>query len=405
VTYLSFFLAHPRVLAFGVLLTLFSSFGQTFLISLFVPALLAAFALDTAQFGAIYAGATLLSAASLSFFGRVLDRVALRTFSLAVGLGLVVACFTMALTPSVTVLFLGIFGLRLAGQGLLSLTAATAMARAFEEGRGKALSVSGLGYALGEALLPVLVVLLIGAAGWRFSWAVMGGVIAAVLLPATGVLLRDARLQQHPTAARDQPRVPTLGLFRDWRFYGLLPGNLFLPVVLTALFLYQVPLAEGRGLSAQIMATAFVMFAVGRTAATLISGPLIDRWGSLRLFPVILLPVCAGLAAWSMGSGTWVAFVYLGLAGVSLGVASPMMTTLWAELYGLESFGAIKGIVSMLGTFATALGPLLLGSMLKAGISFAVIIPACAGLGVAIAAWNFALGRMLVHGDGTMKEG
>jgi hypothetical protein len=35
-----FFLTHPRVLSFGVLLTLFSSFGQTFLISIFVPPLL-----------------------------------------------------------------------------------------------------------------------------------------------------------------------------------------------------------------------------------------------------------------------------------------------------------------------------------------------------------------------------
>jgi MFS family permease len=85
--YLRFFLTHPRVLSFGVLLTLFSSFGQTFLISIFVPRLLAEFMLNTAQFGALYAGATLVSAASLPFFGRVLDRVTLRAFSLAVGLG------------------------------------------------------------------------------------------------------------------------------------------------------------------------------------------------------------------------------------------------------------------------------------------------------------------------------
>jgi hypothetical protein len=63
--YLRFFLTHPRVLSFGVLLTLFSSFGQTFLISIFVPRLLIEFRLNTAQFGAIYAGATLASAASL----------------------------------------------------------------------------------------------------------------------------------------------------------------------------------------------------------------------------------------------------------------------------------------------------------------------------------------------------
>ncbi|MBI4326718.1 MAG: hypothetical protein HY674_15855 [Chloroflexi bacterium] len=53
------------MLSFGVLLTLFSSFGRTFLISMLVPRLLEEFALNTAQYGALYAGATLTSALAL----------------------------------------------------------------------------------------------------------------------------------------------------------------------------------------------------------------------------------------------------------------------------------------------------------------------------------------------------
>jgi MFS family permease len=165
------------MLSFGVLLTLFSSFGQTFLISMFVPRLLETFQLNTAQFGLLYAAATITSALSLPFFGRLIDRTTLRRFSLAVGLGLVLACFLMALAPNVPLLFLAILGLRLTGQGLLSLTASTAMARVFGQGRGKALSLSGLGYPLGEGLLPLLVVLLIHGVGWRFSWGILGTLI------------------------------------------------------------------------------------------------------------------------------------------------------------------------------------------------------------------------------------
>ena len=58
-SYYKFFLTHPRLLSFGLLLTLFSSFGQTFLISIFVPRLLVTFDLNTATFGTLYAGATL----------------------------------------------------------------------------------------------------------------------------------------------------------------------------------------------------------------------------------------------------------------------------------------------------------------------------------------------------------
>jgi MFS family permease len=157
--------------------------------------------------------------------------------------------------------------------------------------------------------------------------------------------------------------------------------NAFLPGVLTALFLYQLPLAESHGWSAQTMATAFIGFAVARMAASLIVGPWIDRWGAVQLFPVILIPACVGLGALSFGSSPWIAFVYLALAGVSQGIASPMMTALWAEVYGVETLGATKSTVSMLGIFGTARGPLLLGSLLKAGVTFDVIIPTTAILG------------------------
>ena len=387
--YLRFFLTHPRVLSFGVLLTLFSSFGQTFLISIFVPRLLAEFTLNTAQFGALYAGATLVSAVSLPFFGRVLDRVTLRAFSLAVGLGLATACFAMAFAPNVMVLFLAILGLRLTGQGLLSLTASTTMARVFTEGRGKALSVSGLGYPLGEGLLPMAIVLLIHAAGWRLSWAILGGIIALLLLPAMASLLSDVEPLHENEVAEHKEHPPIVRLWRDPRFYLLLPGTLFLPVVLTALFLYQIPLAEARGWSMQTMAAAFIGFAVARMLASLLVGPWIDRWGAVRMFPAILVPACVGLGVLSLGTAPETAFVYLALVGVSQGIASPMMTALWAEVYGVETLGATKSTVSMLGIFGTALGPLLLGGLLKAGVAFDVIIPTCAVLGVGAVGVSF----------------
>ncbi len=380
--YFRFFLTHPRVLSFGVLLTLFSSFGQTFLISIFVPRLLESFELNTAQFGALYAGATLTSAASLPFFGRLIDRVTLRSFSLAVGGGLITSCFAMALAPHVIVLFFAILGLRLTGQGLLSLTASTTMARVFAEGRGKALSVSGLGYPLGEGLLPMAIVLLIHAAGWRLSWAILGGTIALLLLPAMTSLLREVEPMHQREVAGRQKRLERPRLLRDRRFYLILPGTLFLPLVLTGLFLYQVPLAESRGWTVETMAKAFIGFAIARMAASLAVGPLIDRFSAIRLFPVILVPACLGLAVLSLSSLSWAAFVYLGFVGASQGIASPMMTALWAEVYGVESLGATKSQVSMLGIFATALGPLLLGGLLKANVSFGIIVPACAILGM-----------------------
>lgn len=391
---LGFFRAHTRALSFGILLTLFSSFGQTFAISLFVPDLLAAFALDSAGFGALYGAATLCSAASLPFFGALLDRTPVAPFTLTAGAALAAACLALALAPHVAVLGLGLLALRVAGQGLMTLVATTTMARAFGARRGTALAVASLGYPLGEALLPSLLLWLRFAVGWRIAWCILASAVAGILLPAAAWLARavDPRPSLHGSGT---PGAPGVSLLRDPRFFLLLPGLLFLPLVLTALFLYQLPMAAERGWPAQTMAAAFVGFATARVAASLWIGPLVDRWGAIRLFPFVLVPICAGLLVLAAEGPAWTAFVYLALAGASQGFANPIGTALWAEIYGVESLGAIKGKVAMPSIVATAAGPLVLGWVLARGVPFATVVPACAALGGLCVALGFASRRLL----------
>jgi MFS family permease len=394
-SYYRFFLTHPRILGFGVLLTLFSSFGQTFLISIFVPKILGELGLTTGMFGALYAGATIGSAVCLPFFGRLLDRMELRRYTLKVGAGLMFSCFAVALAPNAAVLFASLFGLRLTGQGLLSLTASTTMARLFTNQRGRALSLSGLGYPLGEGVLPLVVVLLINTFGWRVSWGILGVFIGVVMLPLVVSLLHgspryemakrdsDSATQHAATAMRSY-------LLRDPRFYLLLPGTLALPVVLTGLFLYQIPLADFKGWTAGTMASAFVAFAVARMVCGLCVGPLIDRLGALRLFPFYLLPTCFGLSLIEWAPGVWPIFAFLGLAGVSQGCASAIMTAVWAELYGRDALGSVKSVVAMLGVLGTAFSPVLVGWLLQTGVSFGTLLPACLVISVAACALSFA---------------
>jgi MFS family permease len=379
-TYFHFFWNHRRIISFGMLLTFFSSFGQTFLLSLFVPHLLVDFALDTATFGVLYGGVTLLSALCLPFAGRLLDRVSLRPFSLTVGTGLSLACLLAAFAPSVLMLALALFVLRLAGQGLLTLTSSTTMARVFVQGRGRALSLAALGYPLGEALLPLATVGLIAAIGWRWSWGVIALLITVLLLPAMHLLLRG--VPAHGASATPTRLLPgeRTAVLRDGRFYLLVAANFFMPMVLTALFLYQVPLAESKGWTVQTMAAAFVAFALARLTGSLLIGPWIDRFGALRLFPYTLAPIALGLSLLAVAQGPWAAFAYLGMAGLSQGVGFPMMTALLAELYGVASLGATKGTMATFSIFATAVGPALLGSLLQVGLPFAVIIPGCVAL-------------------------
>ena len=114
--YIRFAVDNRRFLAFGFLVALSSSFGQTFFIGVFGPGLREEFGLTHGDWGLVYMAGTLASALVLPWSGRLIDRIDLRVFSAAVFIGLAAACFVMATTGHVAVLVLAIFLLRQFGQ-------------------------------------------------------------------------------------------------------------------------------------------------------------------------------------------------------------------------------------------------------------------------------------------------
>src|SRR3546814_39604 len=165
---------NARWLAGGFLLTMFSSFGQTFFIGLSGNAIRSAFHLSGGAFGGLYmltTLATLASAMTLPWLGRTLDlmpgwKVARFTMP-----ALAAACVLIALAPNLAVLTLAIYLLRLFGQGMMTETAFTEIGRWFVANRGMAMSLIVPGQQAGSAILPALVVLIDRASGdWRAPW-------------------------------------------------------------------------------------------------------------------------------------------------------------------------------------------------------------------------------------------
>jgi MFS family permease len=370
----------PGILAFGVLLTLFSSFGQTFLISIFVPRMIDDLGLTTGAFGVLYSVATVVSATCLPFFGRMLDRFSVRRYTIAVSVALMLACWLVSLATHAATLFVGIVGLRLAGQGLMGLTASTTMARCFPFDKGKALSISAVGYPLGEGFLPMVTVFLIALYGWRTSWQILGAVIALLLIPMVFSLVRNIPKPEPVMNDGNIVRITSAVVLRDKRFFMLLPGLLIMPFVLTGLFLYQLPLADFKGWKVEVIAMGFIGFASARFVSSLLIGPLIDRLGSIRLIPFTLIPMAGGLMALWWVSETWGALAFLVLVGLGQGPAGSIATAVWADLYGLDSLGSIKSLVAMLGVYSTALSPILMGFMLDSAIGFEYMIPGFLGM-------------------------
>lgn len=367
------FLRHnlPWLLA-GILLTFSSSFGQTFFVALFGGQIRADFGLSNGEFGGIYLLGTLGSAALMVFVGKVVDYYSPRQVGAVALLGLAAACIAMAGANSLPMLVFAIFLLRFFGQGMMSHTALTAMGRWFEATRGKAVSITNTGHQIGEAVLPVTIVLLIALLEWRQVWLIIAAVIIVIAVPALWLLLGRDRIPQN-TASEKSPlpvRQWTRGeMMRDPLFWIASFGYLSPPFIGTAIFFHQVYMVEMKGWELSWFASGFSIYAIVTFIFGLITGLGVDRFSARALLPFFLFPLAGALLVLGLFDNPWsipLVFVLLGFNG---GGFSTLFGALWPEIYGVKHLGEIRSLIVALMVFASALGPGVIGWLIDYGIA------------------------------------
>ena len=289
---LGFLRENAKWIAGGFLLTFFSSFGQTFFIGLSGEELRTKFNLSDGQFGGIYMIATIGSAMTLPFLGRVLDYMPGWKVARFVIPALAAACILITVAPNVLFLIAALYMLRLFGQGMMTHTAYTEISRWFTNNRGRATSLIVPGHQTGEALLPISFTIIALTLGWQVGWLIGAALLMIVALPLMLNLWRVERTPQSADPDIDSDRVgpdkTVAQVASDPVFYALLSGVLAPPFIGTTIFFHQDYLIELRGYDELAFAAAFPVMAVTTVIFALISGQLIDRFGAIRLLPLSL---------------------------------------------------------------------------------------------------------------------
>jgi len=373
--YIKFFLKNKRLISFGFILTFFSSFGQTFLLSLYVPKIINDFELTNSYFGGLYAIATVSSSFILAYVGKLIDHTDLRKYTLYSAFLLMLSSLMMAFSTNIFMIFLGLLGLRFAGQGLLSHISSTTISKFFDKMRGKALSITSLGYSTGEGFFPILMSFVIGYVGWRNSLILNSLIVAVILIPFLWFALSKVKnLNSETDNSVKNSYTSRSILFQDRNFYLIALNSIVLPFLVTGLFFYQSSLAEFKNWTIEWISFSFLGFAAGRTISSLLSGQLIDKFSALKLLPLYLLPFLIGLLSLLYFDHIYIAIAYLTLTGISVGFGSTIKTAVIAEIYGVKSLGGIRSVFATIMILGTALSPLLFGFLLDNGYSFLHII-------------------------------
>ncbi len=369
--YFLFIAKNCRFLAFGLLVALFSSFGQTYFIGLFSGEIQVSLNLSHGDFGLTYSCATLASGTLLFWLGGLIDRIDLRLWVTSLAILAVIACIIMKVSPTVVVLAISLFLLRLGCQGLLTHTYMTSMARYFEKDRGKAISIAMLGHPIGEAIFPLLTVTLIAVIGWRDAWLVYAAVGALIFYPLLLWLLRGhserhqrylLRLEKSSTLAPEKGHQWTKSeVIRDIRFYLIQIAMMAPPFIVTGLFVHQVHLVQAKGWSITWFATCFVFYAITSIASSLVSGPLVDRIGARRVAPHALVPAIASMLVLALFDHPIAGLIFMGSLGMCIGIVFTAFTAVWPELYGVRYLGSIRSMVMAIMILTSAIAPALLG--------------------------------------------
>ena len=364
-----------KVLIFGFIFTFFSSFGQSFFLGLFNSSIRDALSISHGQFGTIYASATLCSSLLLIWVGKKIDDVNVFKFAFYVTILLSFSCFFFSKISSVIFLFIAIFLMRFSGQGMMSHTATTTISRYFTKSRGKALSTGWFGLSVAEFILPVLMVYLLTIYAWQNIWLSIS-ILVLIFLPIVSFfLLKDLNLNSREKSENDEYKEENIKQWRrievikDYRFYIICSNMLAMPWIATGVFVYQSFITSSKEWGEYVIAQSFMAYSICSVVTLLVSGFLIDKFTSRKLLIYMNIPLLLSTFVIMFLSNEYSAFIFLGLIGISNGLANVLGSSTWAEIYGVKYIGSIKALTTALMLFSTAFGTALFGILIDFGFT------------------------------------
>lgn len=219
-------------------------------------------------------------------------------------------------------------------------------------------TVAGAGLAAAASALGLIV-------------AVHLGVIAAVIAAAVVVAVRfvPLRAELGDDTHADTPRDPwtvrlkrSLSVWTDVRL--LLIGVVMLGMSFaegSANDWLALAVVDGHGFDETTAAAMFTVFTIAITAARVLGGPFIDRFGRVAMLQSMAAIGVVGLALFIFGSEPWVLIVGTLLWGIGCSLAFPVGMSAAADVPDRADAAARVSAVAMIGYCAFLVGPPLIG--------------------------------------------
>ena len=372
--------------------------GQTMGMAVFTDPFIEAFGLTRTQLSLAYLFGTVSSSLFLTRAGRWFDRYGGRvmiTLS-SVALGLMVAFVSVidrlnqglgSAVIAFGLIFLGYFGVRFFGQGVLTSCSRNVLMPWFVRRRGLVSGIRGVFVSIGFSLAPLFLAWLIAYFGWRGALWVLAVVVGVFFPLLTYLFVRDnpESVDLMPDGGRAEADLQvteapsqTLAQARRSPIMWLYTASLGIHALFgTALTFHIVSIFSEAGRDQTEAFAYFLPAAIFSTSVNLLASSVVDRM-TLKPFLIMMLIAfitgAVGLLNLSENWGFWTLAFGFGAGGGLWGVISNLA---FIRFFGPLHLGEVSGFNTSVTVFASAIGPALFSLALDGFGSYAGAIYLC----------------------------
>jgi MFS family permease len=349
------------VLAGGIFAALTAP-GQTAGLSPFTDPLIAEVGVDRTEISFSYLIATLVGAAAMPLVGRALDKFGARLAIIWIGLALSAVLVAASFVSEILGLTGAYIGLRMVGQGALTLAATTLVARLVTHRSGLALGISGAMGAAGISLAPVGIERLITLSDVATAWRIEAAIVLVIALPLALLLPKD-RPRTHTETGSLIVHVPEAGYTQKQAagtlmFWAFTAAGFTVGMMVTGLAFHLISILGAQGLTSLEAASNFIPQTIAALLLTLGFGAIVDktdpRWGLIAS----MLSMAGAMMLLPFVQPGWWGVAFGLLLGSAQGCLRGVEAAAFVRYFGRGHIGSIRGLSTAVMLASTSLGPL-----------------------------------------------
>ena len=363
------------IIVAGAFFGAFASGGiQGFTFSVFLTPMSEDLGWDRATLTTGVAVNILLASFMAPLFGYIVDRHGPRPLMAAAAVVGGVAAFLLSQVTQLWQFYLifavaGIFG----GAALGEVVTQSTVVKWFVRRRGRAVAVGSMGGAASGAILAPIISFIVVNSGWRDGWVLMAALFFIILLPVSFLMIRrpedvdlkpdgDGSLNPGQSGdGADTEQSWTLPQALHDRSLWLLTGSLTVAgLCVSSVVIHEYSYITDRGFSTTIAASVLSTHAAMAVVGRLLWGFIVERVKVRYAMAAVFLLCGMTLVLLVTAEFAALLLVFAVAYGLSIGGYSVTTAVAFANYYGRDHVGSIRGAISPLVTGSVALGPVLI---------------------------------------------